>query len=217
MATLILVPTSDKSLGHTCSSGSSGYALVGESVADDDSTYIYQTISSTTSATKTSSFNLTGLFPSGSFKVTKSTLYVRVRSTDTSGTYSGTCKLSVDSAASALSMDAGSGYQTTSVSTGLTGNTYSDSIPELFVEVSTTGEKSSSKDDSFELRITQVYLEIEYEMVSGGQENQGGIYLKEDGSWTKYSKVYKKVSGSWVLQSDIASVFDANTKYVKRS
>ena len=40
MASLILRPTSDISLGHTCSSGSSGYAMLDEETADDGSTYI---------------------------------------------------------------------------------------------------------------------------------------------------------------------------------
>ena len=42
MATLILRPINDRSLKHSCSSGSSGYAMISESSADDDSTYIYQ-------------------------------------------------------------------------------------------------------------------------------------------------------------------------------
>jgi hypothetical protein len=41
MATLTLRPSADSSLGHTCSSGSAGYALIDDSSADGDSTYIY--------------------------------------------------------------------------------------------------------------------------------------------------------------------------------
>lgn len=80
MATLILRPVSDESLNHSCSSGSSGYAMISESSSDDDSTYIYQTVSSTSSASVTSSFTLGGTMPSGSFKITGATLYVRGRS-----------------------------------------------------------------------------------------------------------------------------------------
>lgn len=50
MATLILRPISDRSLKHSCSSGSSGYAMISESTADDDSTYVYQTVSRSTSS-----------------------------------------------------------------------------------------------------------------------------------------------------------------------
>lgn len=44
---------------------------------------------------------------------------------------------------------------------------------------------------------------------------QEAIYYKENGSWVEPSAVYKKVNGSWVKQSDLTTVFDANTNYVK--
>lgn len=51
-------------------------------------------------------------------------------------------------------------------------------------------------------------------VVIGGGTTQT-IYFKMEGNWTAASKVYKKVNGSWVQQSDLTSVFDANTNYVK--
>lgn len=41
------------------------------------------------------------------------------------------------------------------------------------------------------------------------------LYFKQNGSWVAATKVYKKVSGAWVEQTDLASVFDADTNYVK--
>ena len=41
------------------------------------------------------------------------------------------------------------------------------------------------------------------------------IYFKDNGSWVAATAVYKKVNGSWILQSDLSSVFDANTNYVR--
>lgn len=41
------------------------------------------------------------------------------------------------------------------------------------------------------------------------------LYYKENGSWVEASAVYKKVNGSWAQQSDVTTVFDANTNYVK--
>ena len=35
------------------------------------------------------------------------------------------------------------------------------------------------------------------------------------GSWVPYTKAYKKINGSWVQQSDLTTVFNANTNYVK--
>lgn len=41
------------------------------------------------------------------------------------------------------------------------------------------------------------------------------IYFKNNGSWIAATKVYKKVNGSWVQQTDLTSVFNTNTNYVK--
>lgn len=210
MATLILRPISDRSLRHHCSSGSSGYAMISESSTDDDSTYVYQTVTDRTSTSETSSFTLGGTMPSGRFKITKATLYVRGRSTG-EYTYSGTYKLSIDSSASSMSLS--TSYQTSSstgVAASLINNTYTSSnFPSLSVTITTTGKKSSTKDDDFQIRVTQVYLELEYEEVIQD------IYIKENGNWNKYSAVYKKENGIWVLQSNLTSIFDANTNYVR--
>jgi hypothetical protein len=213
MATLILRPSNDESLGHSCSSGSSGYAMISESSADDDSTYIYQSISGTSSASATSKFKLTGTMPSGSFKITGAKLYVRGRSSG-SGTYSGTYKLSIDTSSSNLSLS--TSYQNssnTSAASSLINNTYTSSnFPSISVEITTKGNKSSSKDSNFNIRITQAYLELTYEEIV---EETDALYIKQNNSWVKYSQVYKKINGSWVLQSDLTSVFNQNTNYVK--
>ena len=213
MATLILRPVSDESLGHRCSSGSSGYAMISESSSDDDSTYIYQTVSSTSSASVTSSFTLGGTMPSGLFKITGATLYVRGRSS-ADYTYSGTYQLSIDSSASSMSLS--TSYQTSSstgVATSLINNTYTSSnFPSLSVTITTAGNKSSSKNSSFQIRVTQIYLELEYEEII---EDNSIIYIKESGNWNRYSTVYKKENGVWVIQSDLGSIFDTNINYVK--
>ena len=194
MATLILRPVSDKSLKHTCSSGSKGYAMIKEASSDDDSTYIYQTVSSTSSASVTSSFTLGGTMPSGSFKITGATLYVRGRSS-ANHTYSGTYKLSIDSSASSMSLS--TSYQTSSsgVATSLINNTYTSSnFPSLSVTITTAGKKSSNKDSNFQIRVTQIYLELEYEEIV---EDPPAYYVKVDGRWRKVLTAYRKVNGAW--------------------
>lgn len=211
MATLILRPVSDESLNHSCNSGTSGYSLISESSADDDSTYIYQTVSSTSSASVTSSFTLGGTMPSGLFKIIGATLYVRGKSS-ADYTYSGTYQLSIDSSASSMSLS--TSYQTSSngVATSLINNTYTSlNFPSLSVTITTAGNKSSSKNSNFQIRITQIYLELEYEEIV----DNSIIYIKESGNWNKYSTVYKKENGVWVIQSDLVSIFDTNTNYVK--
>ncbi len=41
------------------------------------------------------------------------------------------------------------------------------------------------------------------------------LYFKNNGSWVEASKAYKKVGGVWVEQSDLTSVFDDQTNYVR--
>ena len=41
------------------------------------------------------------------------------------------------------------------------------------------------------------------------------LYFKSGGNWVTATKVYKKVSGSWVEQSDLTTVFNSNTNYLK--
>lgn len=195
MATLILRPVSDESLNHSCNSGSNGYSLISESSVDDDSTYIYQTVSSTSSASVTSSFTLGGTMPSGLFKITGATLYVRGRSS-ANYTYSGTYQLSIDSSTSSMSLS--TSYQTSSstgVATSLINNTYTSSnFPSLSVTITTAGNKSTSKNSSFQIRITQIYLELEYEEIV---EDSSAYYIKVDGRWRKVLTAYRKVNGVW--------------------
>lgn len=195
MATLILRPVSDESLNHSCNSGTSGYSLISESSADDDSTYVYQTVSSTSSASVTSSFTLGGTMPSGSFKITGATLYVRGRSS-ADYTYSGTYQLSIDSSASSMSLS--TSYQTSSstgVATSLINNTYTSSnFPSLSVTITTAGKKSQNKNSNFQIRVTQIYLELEYEEII---EDPSAYYVKIDGRWRKVLTAYRKVNGAW--------------------
>ena len=49
----------------------------------------------------------------------------------------------------------------------------------------------------------------------GGGGSTTKIYMKVNGSWVAATKVYKKVNGSWVEQSDLTTVFNSSTNYVK--
>lgn len=52
-------------------------------------------------------------------------------------------------------------------------------------------------------------------VIGGG--SQPKIFIKNNGTWTQYSKVYKKVNGSWVEQasSTWATLFNTSTNYRK--
>lgn len=41
------------------------------------------------------------------------------------------------------------------------------------------------------------------------------LYFKDGGTWVAASKAFKKIGGVWVEQSDLTTVFDSSTNYVK--
>jgi len=49
----------------------------------------------------------------------------------------------------------------------------------------------------------------------GGGGSTATIYYKVNGTWVAAAAVYKKVNGSWVQQTDLSTVFDSSTNYVK--
>lgn len=53
----------------------------------------------------------------------------------------------------------------------------------------------------------------------GSSGSSISIYIKNNGSWAKYSKVYKKINGAWVEQasSTWSTLFSTDTKYVKKN
>lgn len=58
-----------------------------------------------------------------------------------------------------------------------------------------------------------IYIFVEDD--GSGEESQ--IYIKNNGTWTQFSKIYKKVNGSWVEQasSTWSTLFNTNTHYRK--
>ena len=67
--------------------------------------------------------------------------------------------------------------------------------------------------------ITYVYtltnVTADHTIVVTASVSSNKILFKNNGSWVEAIKVYKKVNGSWVEQSDLTTVFDSNTNYVK--
>ena len=51
-------------------------------------------------------------------------------------------------------------------------------------------------------------------VVIGGSGEVSTIFVKLNGTWVKATP-YKKVNGSWVLQTNVTTVFDSSTHYVK--
>lgn len=62
------------------------------------------------------------------------------------------------------------------------------------------------------LRFYGADLTVDY---TGGVSSGPVLSTKVNGSWVNVSKVYKKINGSWLEQSDLASLFNTKTNYVK--
>nr|DAL08574.1 MAG TPA_asm: hypothetical protein [Caudoviricetes sp.] len=169
MATLILRPIGDLSLQHSCSAGSNGYALINEETLDNDGTYIYQTISSTSTTSATSSFKLNGF---GTNVVVQSAkiLFHYCNTSPNSESAKYTCALKQNN--TTLAEDT---YQRGGVTTGiydeLTFNcnelaNVATPVDKLTLEITTSSSKKQSKNDDFQIRVSQVYLQITYTELS---------------------------------------------------
>lgn len=163
MAVVNLRPIGDITLEHKCSSGSNGYALINEVTCDNDGTYIYQDFTSTSTSTATSSFHLEDSpknilisnaqicfkrrnTTANSNKVTFSVVLKQGNTTLFSGSFS------------ASSTD-DYGQNAPHFEDQLSGIT---SLSDLSLEITTSSSKSASKNDDFQIRISQVYVHLVY-------------------------------------------------------
>lgn len=177
--TLIFRPSADVSFQHTASSGSTGYNMIADATADDNSTYISQTLSSTSSTSMNSVFTLTtnSTIPIYDFKITEARLYSRAMGASNNAAGSYNCYFAAGTASGGSSANAATSGTLTSGSYATASSTstelmnsintelqYNGELPIISVRVNTTGTKSSDKNASNGyIRVTQVYLELDYE------------------------------------------------------
>lgn len=186
MATKItyIRPSSDVSVGHSLQGLTTAAACMAEETADDDSTYITQSVTSTTASTVTTTINMSGTFSIGSardFVVDKVTLCIRARKTSsTSGIVSGgakssgTAECTINGTTSSGSISIGNNYALSEINVDTSSFTTAGeySFP---VKISTTGAMGTgSKDIEYEIRVTQAYLKIEYRLFNNLTVIQGG-------------------------------------------
>lgn len=158
--TVILRPSSDGSVAHSKSSGSSGYLLVNESTSDGDASYIYQSLGSTSTATQSSTFNFAHSIPNGA-RITSVVMHVNARNAGNGETSSFTGSVSVAgvSYATFASTSLSSSYTDRSASAAVNA-----SVGAITATLTSSGHMSSSKGASAGyIRITQIYLEVTYE------------------------------------------------------
>lgn len=186
MATKItyIRPSSDVSVGHSLQGLTTAAACMAEETADDDSTYITQSVTSTTASTVTTTINMSGTFSIGSardFVVDKVTLCIRAKKTSsTSGIISGgakssgTAECTINGKTSSGSISIGNSYALSEISVDTSSFTTAGeySFP---VTISTTGAMGTgNKDTEYEIRVTQAYLKIEYRLFNNLTVIQGG-------------------------------------------
>lgn len=195
MATLILRPVADGNVGHS----GGDYTGIAEATADDDSTYIYQSIFSTSTQQVSSSFSFGGFQNGQKIRVTNATLYIRARKTSSASGSRGILAASVGTVMmETKTLGSSYGNYTQNLSEIL--DTWNASlengvVPDVSVTLVTGGNLSSSKDSSFQIRITQAYIQIEYEVI---QDDTGATaYWKVKGKWMGIT-VYRKAKGHWM-------------------
>lgn len=227
--TITLRPSVDISVGHSLSAGSSGYALISEATADNDSTYIYQTLSSKDSVSITSTFYLSGTMPTDPYTVSAVRLYLVGRQGNAGESASMYFYSAVNTTEVNNDTDRGVIATSTAVSSSykvfqkesirLVDNinqymtTHDGAFPSIAGKIITEGIKSDSKGASNGfVRVTQIYMEVDCEVDTGQH-----IFMKENGNWVEYSKVFVKQNGIWVEQADLPSVFNTNTMYLKKT
>ena len=173
--TLTFIPNADISVSHAKSSGSTGYSLLTSN--DDDSSYIYQTLSSTSSTSVDSVFTLgvDGDMPTEYFEITAARLYSRARRGNNNETASYRCYFAAGTTAGGSDSNASTHESLAAIysTADSTSDTLvadinelitSDEFPILSVKVTTTGSKSSGKNASNGyIRVTQIYLELDYQ------------------------------------------------------
>lgn len=217
--TLILRPSSDINRQHNLSSGESCYAMLMETTADDDATYIYQDISGTGTSTQSASSTimLSGNQISGNITVTGVTLFSRARKSGGNEVANYDCTFSIGSNTLGNTSGSLSSSYTDAINTDVNMvnilNQYitdNHALPtQIQCVIHSSGHKNQWKDGDGYIRITQVYMSIDYEL----NESQR-LFIKENNVWQPYTKGYKKQNGVWV-STDITSLFNTDTLYVK--
>lgn len=167
MAVLNIRPNSDVSLNHSTNTSSAGYLLINDTSPDDNTSYIYQEITSTSSSSKTSQFK----FQQSSLlnvEIEAITLYVRAMCTssnDQTATISFSCGSSTKSNTNLTNSYANYSLNLTVNDLGLTKIINGKQNFSPTFSITTTGKKYSSKRDDFNICVTQAYIAIRYKNI----------------------------------------------------
>ena len=209
---IYLRPSADISVGHTLSSGTSGYLLIDESTCDGSSTYLGSTAAdANTTSTLTSSFKLSGAIPSEKINVRDAKIVVaHISNQYTNGAITFVVSLNGESFTSD-SVDITGNSMIASTETKETTSFNNDNIfvnaindyissndvfPSDITISFTTSVTGESKGEA-NLKISQVYLELTYDIC---------IYKKVNDEWKKSIAAYQKIDGLWTQINNARSI-----------
>lgn len=204
MAELILRPTANIKINHTVyPSGTVAYQTINDATSDGDSTYLQQSVSSTTNTTMDSRFIFSGKLPSKNCTITGVTVFATAKTSTTNlanrrvnyvlHEISGVEETSVN-----IKADLTTSYATYSKTidnaiSGIQELIQSDGTISFEASVRTVGQKGSGKNASNgTLRVTQFYFVIEYEEVVNN------LLIKVNGKYESISRMFVKEDGVWV-------------------
>lgn len=218
MGTFRIKPTSDKNLNHNASSGSNGYSLISEDVADGDSTYIYQTISSNSSASISSRFNLSGVLPKTNICITSAKLSLTARSDGDVGGQScvGEVRIGDNLQSFQKTGDWGSYTESSAEMNQTLIDAINNSIksnktlPTIELQITTAGALNNWKSDNGTIRLTQTYIEVTYEET----ESRSGAYIKIAGTYQEAKDVYQKQNGTYIKITDPSTILNTTIRYI---
>ena len=165
MATVKLYPSSDSDLGHSCSTGSTGYTLINEVTADGDSSYIYDRVAkNTTEQVKTSTFNVNQTSVTRKFRLNSLSYVLNCKSQNSalSSTLSVSCSVNGGSFSTVKTSNATTSYQEYTNTLLSNINTDFDNFTEAGIQVrvqtSSTNSSSGISGTDYEIRVTQLNL-----------------------------------------------------------
>lgn len=172
MATIILYPVSDVSVGHSVSpSGSNGYTCVNDITPDDDSSYLYDETSgsgndSTTNSSKESTFEVSTSSVSRKIYLQSINFTVRHRKTNSNVSTSNvlvSCSVNGGNYSSTSSSSSTTSYANYSGSLSPSGlNTIYNSFSDANINVKLNSNITVRGKYDYGVRITQLYLTATY-------------------------------------------------------
>lgn len=216
---IILRPCDNIKVGHS-SSGATGYLALSEEIADNDTTYIYQSYSASKSsspATLTTTVKMDETCPlNAKYNSAKLTAVINIgNNSNAKGSFQLAVMLDGETIETLTSSDtSASAYKTyeyplSNLCNAI--NSYIDSnnsIPEITVSYISTATSTSTSSKSSTvtlLKCTQIYLTLDYTEVELVSSN---IYVKHNDEWFPVTQSFKKLYGEWmeITEDDVKEI-----------